>query len=103
MVLKLLARNQGLKPLERKTTSHLHENHQATIKTRYCGCLYSPLLRKWTHFHQRGQVSYCKERGPKKPSALDVLKGGRGFARLLFASLVDAFSEGVQLVAPSLQ
>src|SRR6267142_1624358 len=74
-------------PIGDKKTSHLHENHQATMKTRYCGRLYSPLLRKWTHLHQRGQVSYCKERGPKgtcpsKPSALDVLKGGRGFARL---------------------
>jgi hypothetical protein len=63
------------------------ENDQATLKKRYCGHLYSPLLRKWTHLHQRGQVSYCKERGPKgncpsKPSTLDVLKGGHGFARL---------------------
>lgn len=41
----------------------MHENDQATMKTRYCGHLYSPLLRKWTHLDQRDQVFYCKERG----------------------------------------
>jgi hypothetical protein len=43
----------------------MHENDQATIKTRYCGHLYSPLLRKWTCWDQRGWVSYCMERGLK--------------------------------------
>jgi len=41
----------------------MHENDQATIKTRYCGHLYSPFLHKWTLLDQRDQVSYCKERG----------------------------------------
>ena len=27
--------------------------------TRYCGHLYSPLLRKWTYLDQRDQVFYC--------------------------------------------
>ena len=44
----------------------MHWNNQATIKTRYCGHLYSPLLRKWTHLDQRGQVSYYKEGGLKR-------------------------------------
>jgi len=46
-----------------KKTSQTHENDQATIKTRYCGHLYSPLLRKWTYFDLGGQVSYCMREG----------------------------------------
>jgi len=46
---------------EWKKTSQTHENHQATIKTRYCGHLYSPLLRKWTHLDHREWVSHCME------------------------------------------
>ena|SRR6201996_80317 len=46
-----------------KKTSQTHENDQATIKTRYCGHLYSPLLRKWTYWSQRGWVSYCMREG----------------------------------------
>ena len=41
-----------------KNPSWMHENHQATIKTRYCGHLYSPLLHKWTYLAHRVQVSY---------------------------------------------
>jgi hypothetical protein len=37
---------------------------QATIKTRYCGHLYSLLLCKWTHLDQPDRVFYCKGRGP---------------------------------------
>ena len=48
------------------------------IKTRYCGHLYSRLLCKWTHWDQRGQVSYCKgevERGLERCSLLASLVG----------------------------
>jgi hypothetical protein len=48
-----------------KKTSQMHENDQATMKTRYCGHLYSPLLRKWTSWDHRGWVSYCMEGGLK--------------------------------------
>jgi hypothetical protein len=41
----------------------MYKNDQATIKTRYCGHLYSPLLQKWTCLDQRDQLFYCKERG----------------------------------------
>jgi len=44
-------------------TSQMHENDQATIKTRYCGRLYSPLLRKWTHLDHREWVSYYMGEG----------------------------------------
>jgi hypothetical protein len=43
--------------------SQMHENNQATTKTRYCGHLYSPLLGKWTHLDQRDRVFYCMGRG----------------------------------------
>jgi hypothetical protein len=33
---------------KKKKASQMHENDQATIKTRYCGHLYSPPLRKRT-------------------------------------------------------
>jgi hypothetical protein len=49
----------------KKKPSQMHENDQATMKTRYCGHLYSPLLRKRTCWDQRGWVSYCMERGLK--------------------------------------
>ena len=54
---------QFLKKKKKKFTSRTHENHQATLKTRYCGHLYSPLLRKWTRLDHRGWVSHCMERG----------------------------------------
>jgi hypothetical protein len=41
----------------------MHENDQATIKTRYCGHLYVHFLHKWTLLDQRDQVSYYEERG----------------------------------------
>ena len=44
----------------------MHENDQATIKTRYCGHLYSPLLRKRTCWDHRAWVSYCMERGVER-------------------------------------
>jgi hypothetical protein len=50
---------------KKKKTSQTHENDQATMKTRYCGHLYSPLLRKRTCWDQRGWVSYCMEGGLK--------------------------------------
>jgi hypothetical protein len=53
----------GSPPFRVRKTSQMHENDQATIKTRYCGHLYSPFLRKWTLLDQRDQVSYYKERG----------------------------------------
>jgi hypothetical protein len=46
-----------------KITSEMYENDQATIKMRYCGHLYSPLLKKWTHLDQKDQVFYCMGRG----------------------------------------
>lgn len=46
-----------------KITSEMYENDQATIKMRYCGHLYSPLLQKWTRLDQRDQVFYCMGRG----------------------------------------
>ena len=45
--------------------SQMLKNHQATMKTRYCGHLYSSLLRKWTWWDHRDQVSYYKEGGLK--------------------------------------
>lgn len=56
---------QDFEDVCKKKTSQMHENDQATIKTRYCGHLYSPLLRKWTCWGQTGWVSYCMERGLK--------------------------------------
>ena len=41
----------------------MHKNDQATIKTRYCGHLYSLLLRKWTRLDQTDRVFYCMGRG----------------------------------------
>jgi hypothetical protein len=35
------------------------------MKTRYCGRLYSSLLRKWTWWGHRDQVSYYMEGGLK--------------------------------------
>jgi hypothetical protein len=55
---------------EKKKPSQTHENDQATMKTRYCGHLYSPLLRKWTHLDQRGWVSYCMREGRKEPEGM---------------------------------
>src|ERR1700677_1431073 len=37
-------------------------SHQASLKTRYCGHLYSSLIRKWTWVDHRDQVSLYKER-----------------------------------------
>jgi hypothetical protein len=45
--------------------SWTHKNHQATMKTRYCGHLYSSLLRKRTWWGHRDQVSYYMEGGLK--------------------------------------
>ena len=41
--------------------SRMRKNHQATMKTRYCGHLYSSLLRKRTWWDHRDQVSYYME------------------------------------------
>jgi hypothetical protein len=41
--------------------SQMHEKDQATMKTRYCGHLYSRFLEKWTCVHQRDWVSYYME------------------------------------------
>jgi hypothetical protein len=46
-------------------TSQTLKNHQATMKTRYCGHLYSSLLRKRTWWGHRDQVSYYMEGGLK--------------------------------------
>ncbi len=45
--------------------SQMRKNHQATMKTRYCGHLYSSLLRKRTWWGHRDQVSYYMEGGLK--------------------------------------
>ena len=45
--------------------SQTPKNHQATMKTRYCGHLYSSLLRKRTWWGHRDQVSYYMEGGLK--------------------------------------
>src|ERR1700687_1373637 len=45
--------------------SQMPKNHQATMKTRYCGHLYSSLLRKRTWWDHRDQVSYYMEGGLK--------------------------------------
>jgi hypothetical protein len=43
---------------KKKETSRVHENDRATIKKRYCGHVYSPLLHKRTHLDHREWVSY---------------------------------------------
>jgi hypothetical protein len=46
-------------------SSWMAKNYRATMKTRYCGHLYSSLLRKWTWWGHRDQVSYYMEGGLK--------------------------------------
>lgn len=61
--------NLTLKALKDVTSpqfpSWMAKNYRATMKTRYCGRLYSSLLRKWTWWGHRDQVSYYMEGGLK--------------------------------------
>jgi hypothetical protein len=71
--------------------SRTPKNHQATMKTRYCGHLYSSLLRKWTWWDHRDQVSYYMEGGLKgtegsPPGRVGGLVGHPVSALLLWAS-----------------
>ena len=50
----------------------MHENDQATMKTRYCGHLYSRLWVKWTHLDQPDQVFYCMGRVPILKSTVSL-------------------------------
>jgi hypothetical protein len=71
--------------------SRTPKNHQATMKTRYCGHLYSSLLRKWTWWDHRDQVSYYMEGGLKgtegsPPGRVGGLVGHPVSTLLLWAS-----------------
>ena len=75
------------------------QKQMTTIKTRYCGHLYSLLLGNWTHLDQTVQVFYCKERGlilEPEVSLFCGIVGCPGVGPLLCGLVSEGYSSGVE-------